>query len=132
MSQVDVWGDGIHVQTPNIDSLARDGAMFTHFYTSSPLCTPSRGTFMTGMYPSFTGTGYNKGELDTNIKTWADILRNEKGYATSYMGKWHLDGDEKPVSSCQNTCHIILLHDFSLTMRLSKGRWCTNWARIRI
>jgi len=99
MSHVDVWGDNLSVSTPNIDSLAKDGAMFTNFYATSPLCTPSRGTFMTGMYPAFTGTEFNTAELDPTLKTWADILRDEKGYATSYMGKWHLDGDAKPVST---------------------------------
>lgn len=112
MSHVDVWGDNLSVHTPNIDSLAKDGAMFTHFYTSSPLCTPSRGTFMTGMYPPFTGTATNTGVLDAELKTWADILRDERGYKTSYMGKWHLDGDAKPVSilkdiSCWKPCYDL-------------------------
>jgi Arylsulfatase A and related enzymes len=108
MSSVDVWGDNLSVLTPNIDSLAKDGALFTHFYTSSPLCTPSRGTFMTGLYPPFTGTTRNRGELDPNLKTWADILREERGYRTSYMGKWHLDGDAKPVRTSHGN---LLLFD---------------------
>lgn len=88
--KVDVWGD-VHLNTPNIDSLATDGALFTNFYTVSPLCTPSRASFMTGLYPPFTGAAdQNNGKLDTNIKTWADILRDERGYTTSYMGKFHL------------------------------------------
>jgi len=91
-----VWGD-VHLDTPNLDSLANAGALFTNFYTVSPLCTPSRASFMTGLYPPFTGAAdQNHGKLDTNIKTWADILRDERGYKTSYMGKFHLDGEEKP------------------------------------
>jgi uncharacterized sulfatase len=144
MSHVDVWGDNLSVHTPNIDSLAKDGAMFTHFYTSSPLCTPSRGTFMTGMYPPFTGTATNTGVLDAELKTWAEILRDERGYKTSYMGKWHLDGDAKPVSilkdiSCWKPCYdlkettkslnIYILHCFPFT---NKGCWCTGWKRFWI
>jgi hypothetical protein len=129
MSQVDVWGDNINVHTPNIDSLATDGAMFTNFYTSSPLCTPSRGTFMTGMYPQFIGTEFNKGELNTTIMTWADILRKRKGYVTSYMGKWHLDGDVEPVSNSRNlinpSCFSHVL-SHRMTM-ISKGNWCAKW-----
>jgi len=95
-TKVDVWGD-VHLDTPNLDSLANAGALFTNFYTVSPLCTPSRASFMTGLYPPFTGAAdQNHGKLDTNIKTWADILRDERGYKTSYMGKFHLDGEEKP------------------------------------
>ena len=37
--------------TPNIDSLARDGAKFTHFLTAASVCTPSRAAFLTGRYP---------------------------------------------------------------------------------
>jgi len=96
---VDVWGNNRFLNTPNIDSLASDGALFTNFYAASPLCTPARASFMTGLYPPFTGAAdQNNGELDNNIKTFANILRDERGYATSYMGKWHLDGQAKPVS----------------------------------
>lgn len=65
---------------------------------------------MTGMYPPFTGTTRNRGELDPNLKTWADILREERGYRTSYMGKWHLDGDAKPVRTNHGN---LLLFDYN-------------------
>jgi arylsulfatase A-like enzyme len=93
---VDVWGD-MSLDTPNIDKLANEGAIFTNFYTVAPLCTPSRASFMTGLYPPFTGAAdQNHGKLATNLTTWAEVLRKEKGYHTGYMGKWHLDGEEKP------------------------------------
>ena len=41
-----------HVATPNIDSLVAEGVVFTHAYCQSPICTPSRASFLTGMYPS--------------------------------------------------------------------------------
>ncbi|MEL6104556.1 MAG: sulfatase-like hydrolase/transferase, partial [Planctomycetota bacterium] len=41
-----------HVVTPTIDSLVAQGTAFTHAYCQSPICTPSRSSFMTGMYPS--------------------------------------------------------------------------------
>lgn len=41
-----------HAHTPNLDRLVREGAAFTHAYCQSPICTPSRASFMTGMYPS--------------------------------------------------------------------------------
>ncbi len=40
--KVDVWGPDAKMSTPNIDSLAHEGAMFTNFYTVAPVCTPSR------------------------------------------------------------------------------------------
>jgi arylsulfatase A-like enzyme len=94
--KVDVWGD-ISLYTPNIDRLANEGALYTNFYTVAPLCTPSRASFVTGLYPQFTGDSkMNHGKMDLGLTTWAEILRADKGYHTGYMGKWHLDGPEKP------------------------------------
>jgi hypothetical protein len=95
-SKVDVWGDDVYIDTPNIDSLADEGALFSNFKTVRPYCTPSRSSFLTGQYPEFTGAASNHKPLNADIKTWAHILRDERGYATSYMGKFHLDGPEKP------------------------------------
>ena len=93
----DVWGPNLVLDTPNIDALAEEGAIFTNFYTASPLCTPSRASFMTGLYPTFAGAAdFNHGPLDPNLITWAEVLRSEQGYHTGYMGKWHLDGTIKP------------------------------------
>jgi len=95
-SQAFVWGDGIKVDTPHLDSLARDGALFTNYYAVSPLCTPSRASFMTGLYPAFTGATQNHAPLDSTAITFAKILQQKKGYSTGYIGKWHLNGLAKP------------------------------------
>jgi hypothetical protein len=94
-NQVNVWGN-VSLDTPNIDSIAAEGALYTNFYSVDPVCTPSRASFMSGMYPPFTGNATrNSGEMSENVTTWAEILRNN-GYATSYVGKFHLDGLAKP------------------------------------
>ena len=41
-----------HIHTPNIDRLVAAGVAFTHAFCQSPICTPSRASFLTGMYPS--------------------------------------------------------------------------------
>lgn len=92
---VDVWGDNVFVETPNIDKLASQGAMFTNWYTASPSCTPSRASFLSGMFPHKTGALFNNDAIDPQIKTWADALQ-QQGYNTAYFGKYHLDGMEKP------------------------------------
>ena len=93
--QAFVWGEGIMVETPNIDLLASEGLLCTSFYAASPVCTPSRAAFMTGLYPHTTGAPQNNLPMYDSVVTFAEILRRN-GYATGYVGKWHLDGIAKP------------------------------------
>jgi len=93
--QAFVWGKGVKVDTPHIDSLARDGALCTSYYASSPVCTPSRASLISGLYPVHTGSPVNDMPLNDGLVTFAEVLKNQ-GYATSYVGKWHLDGHAKP------------------------------------
>lgn len=90
-----IWGEGVMVETPHIDSLARDGAICTSYYAASPVCTPSRAAFVSGTYPVATGAWTNDTPMHDSVVTFAEQLGNN-GYATAYVGKWHLDGDPKP------------------------------------
>ena len=117
--QVDVWGNDVYVYTPWLDSLARDGAMYTSFYTVAPLCTPSRASFLTGMYPQFTGSDLNHSPMNPNLQTFADLLRDERGYYTGYMGKFHLDGEAKPGWGDNGRSFGF---DFN-TYRYNRGHW---------
>jgi arylsulfatase A-like enzyme len=93
--QAYVWGEGVSVETPNIDRLAGEGLLCTSFYAAAPVCTPSRAAFMTGLYPHTTGAPQNNIPMNDSILTFAQILQ-QNGYATGYVGKWHLDGIAKP------------------------------------
>ena len=83
------------VGTPNIDWLATNGALCTSFYATTPVCSPSRASLVSGLYPQKTPVTTNNIPLDDSIVTFAEILRRQ-GYATGYAGKWHLDGNGKP------------------------------------
>ncbi len=83
------------VETPNIDALARQGAMLNNFFTNSAVSTPSRGCLLTGRYPHCHGAYRNNIELNRDEITIAKVLRRN-GYETGYAGKWHLDGPPKP------------------------------------
>ncbi len=89
------WGAGVAVETPHLDWLARHGALADRYYATSPVCTPSRASFVSGRYPQNTGSIQNDLPLRDDIVTFAEVLRRT-GYATGYAGKWHLDGDGKP------------------------------------
>lgn len=93
--QAFIWGEDVFVSTPNIDALARSGALCTSYYAASPVCTPSRASLVSGLYPIATGSPKNNMPMRDGIVTFAEILKGE-GYSTSYVGKWHLDGDAKP------------------------------------
>jgi arylsulfatase A-like enzyme len=88
------YGDTV-VGTPAIDWLAENGALCTSFYATTPVCSPSRGAFVSGRYPQNTPVVTNNIPLDDDIISFAEVLRRE-GYATGYAGKWHLDGGGKP------------------------------------
>ena len=86
--------------TPNIDALAAGGLKFTDWYSGFHVCSPSRGTMMTGRIPirwggagvSWTGGVFNAdavGGLPANETSFASVL-SAAGYSTMAIGKWHL------------------------------------------
>jgi choline-sulfatase len=81
-------------RTPHIDQLAQSGVVFEHAYCSSPLCAPSRASFMTGRLPSRTGVYDNGAELPASIPTIAHHLR-ARGYRTCLAGKMHFIGPDQ-------------------------------------
>lgn len=93
------------IRTPNIDNLASQGLKFTEFYSSSPVCSPTRFGLLTGRLPRRQGidhvffpesyTGIPQEEV-----TIAEALKG-KGYATGIVGKWHL-GHQRPFLPLQN------------------------------
>ena len=89
---------GGEIETPHIDSLARDGVLFTGFKNTSR-CAPSRASLLTGRYQHAVDVGWltavdeqrpgYRGQLSTEAPTLAEILKTE-GYGTGIVGKWHL------------------------------------------
>ena len=90
-----IWGEQAVVDTPHIDSIAARGVLCTSFYATSPVCTPSRAAMMSGMSPHAAGSPTNDLPLKDEVVTFAEVLGKE-GYATGFVGKWHLDGPGKP------------------------------------
>ncbi|TXF87959.1 sulfatase-like hydrolase/transferase [Neolewinella aurantiaca] len=89
-----VWGPEVKVGTPNIDRIAHEGAICDAYYAPSPVCAPSRASMMTGLYPIATDVRQNNIPMNASMRTFAQVLK-EQGYATSYVGKWHLEGEGK-------------------------------------
>lgn len=117
--QASTWGDGVVVETPNIDRLAAEGALFTNFYTATPLCGPSRASFMSGLYPQKTGVIKNDSAMNDDVVTFAQVLK-KLGYLTGYFGKWHLNGEDKPGWNYNSS------RDFGFTnttYQWNRGHW---------
>lgn len=98
MGYSDIGCYGGEIRTPHIDSLARGGARFTHFYNTARCC-PTRASLLTGLYPHQTGIGHMvdnpkpfpgyTGDLNGHCVTIAEVLRGA-GYQTFMAGKWHV------------------------------------------
>ena len=78
------------IQTPHLDTLRAEGARFTRFYAGGPVCSPTRGTCLTGRhYARYGVTHANAGRLPHQEITVAQVCKSQ-GYRTGHFGKWHL------------------------------------------
>ena len=76
--------------TPNLDRLASEGTRFAANYCNSPVCTPSRQSILTGLYPHAAGVTTLKTPLSEDRTTLADLLLAD-GYQTGVFGKMHFN-----------------------------------------
>ena len=88
---IDVYGNR-KIQSPNMAKLARESVVFQNAYVSQPVCTPSRSTVMTGLWPHQSGCIQNNIPLPERTPTFPELV-GDPNYRTGYFGKWHL-GDE--------------------------------------
>lgn len=92
------------IHTPNLDRLAAGGALFTRAYACTPVCSPSRMTYLTGLLPSHHGVqdylvradaaGPRSRRFLEGLPTYSEILAKH-GYTLGMCGKWHMGRDEQ-------------------------------------
>jgi arylsulfatase A-like enzyme len=76
------------IKTPNLDRLAREGTRFDRAYCNNPVCSPSRSTMITGLYPAWHGCWTIGVKLGEDVPTVGDIFQKH-GYDTTLIGKAH-------------------------------------------
>ena len=102
MSDDQGWGDvGYNghpvLKTPNLDQMAKEGITFERFYSGAPVCSPTRGSCLTGRHPYRYGIYHaNVGHVKKEEITLAEVLKMQ-GCATGHFGKWHLGTLTKTV-----------------------------------
>jgi N-acetylglucosamine-6-sulfatase len=88
---ISAYGSKIN-QTPHIDRIASEGAIFLNSFCGNSICGPSRASILTGLHSHANGFKTNTDRFDSSQQTFPKLLQ-KAGYATAMIGKYHLWGD---------------------------------------
>lgn len=103
MSDDQGWGDVAYngnkiIHTPSLDQMANDSIKLDRFYAAAPVCSPTRGSVLTGRHPFRYGIEWaGIGHMPKNEITIAEVL-SDSGYQTGHFGKWHVGELSKTVN----------------------------------
>jgi len=81
------------LETPHIDRLAAEGARFANMFVTTSLCSPSRASFLSGLYANTHGVVNNFTDFPRDLPSFPRRL-HDSGYHTAYIGKWHMGEDD--------------------------------------
>src|ERR1051325_4128034 len=77
------------LKTPNIDRIANEGVRFANAFVTTSLCSPSRASFLSGLYAHTHGVVNNFTDYPQDLPSYPRRLQSA-GYRTAYIGKWHM------------------------------------------
>lgn len=120
-----------YVSTPNIDSLVEDGIAFTHAYCQSPICTPSRVSFLTGMYPSATHVNGNGNDYYPETYPLVTRTLSENGYDCGLIGKLHLASAYRRIEPRVDDGYRYWQYSHAPRDDWKKGHDYADWVRTK-
>ena len=119
-------GPAEFLHVPNLRRLSDGAVNFTNTYCASPICAPSRASFMSGLLPSRTGVYDNAAEFPSSVPTFAHHLRRA-GYFTTLSGKMHFVGPDQLHGFEKRTTTDVYPPDFGWTPDWTKPDERIDW-----
>lgn len=120
-----------HVHTPNLDRFVAEGVAFTHAYCQSPICTPSRASFLTGRYPSTVGVNGNGNASFPPDETLVTRRLADRGYDCGLVGKLHLAAAYNGRESRVDDGYRFFQYSHAPRDDWTRGHDYANWLRGR-
>ena len=118
-----------HIRTPNLDRLVEQGVAFTHAYCQSPICTPSRASFLTGMYPSTVHACINGNDRWDEAAPLVTKTLADAGYECALAGKFHLASAmaHEPELRPRDDGYRHFWYSHAPHQGIGKGNQYTDW-----
>jgi arylsulfatase A-like enzyme len=118
-----------YIRTPNIDRLVEEGVAFTHAHCQSPICTPSRASFLTGMYPDTIHACINGNESWSAAAPLITKTLKDAGYDCGLAGKFHLSTAmiHEPELRPEDDGYRKFWHSHAPQQGIGKGNQYTDW-----
>ncbi len=116
-----------HVHTPNLDRLCSEGVAFTHTYCQNVVCTPSRSSFLTGMYPSSIRACMNGHETFADAAPLVPKLLADNGYVCGLSGKLHIASPWLGPENRVEDGYSFFRYSHSPFARLDQGNDYMKW-----
>ncbi len=118
-----------HIRTPNIDRLVEKGTAFLNAYCQTPICTPSRASFLTGMYPSTVHACLNGNDYWSDAAPLLPYMLSDSGYDCGLVGKLHLAGTYNRYEPRKNDGYRYFKWSSSPIDMWEKGHDYADWLK---
>jgi len=118
-----------YVSTPNIDRLVVEGTVFTTAYCQAPICTPSRSSFLTGVYPSTARANRNGNDHFSASHPLVTKLFADAGYICANVGKFHLASPYKRMEPRCDDGYAVFQYSHAPRDNWAQGHDYAEWVR---